>query len=243
MADLAIGAGGTATWERCAVGVPSLVASIAHNQKELAETGARKGLFFYLGEADKITPEVLRGVLNFTLSVPETLQHYSENCLKAVDEKGVGRVANVLLPPRITLRRASIEDCEAVYLWRNAEETRQYIFSDDPIPFEVHREWFSRAIENPNRVLLIGEIDGKPVGVLRYDLSGSEALISIYLVPGSQGQGVGSHLIKCGSQWMRENYPFIRAINAEIFRENIASLRAFEAADFKDHHLVFKETL
>jgi len=79
--------------------------------------------------------------------------------------------------------------------------------------------------------------------VLRYDFTAYEALISVYLVPGGQGQAVGSNLIRCGSHWIRENYPHIRVINAEIFSENVASLRAFESAGYKEHHLIFQEVL
>lgn len=242
-ADLAIGAGGTATWERCAVGVPAIVSVLADNQKELSRTGARCGLFFYLGDANSITSERLRGVVRAVLCLPETLQSYSENCCKTVDGKGCYRVVNTLMPTQISIRRAAPEDCDSVYEWRNAEETRRYIFNTDVITLDSHRDWYNRTLSNPSRILLIGERDHKPVGVLRYDISGSEALISVYLVPGTQGQGVGSQLIYCGSTWIRENYPQLRVVNAEIFRENIASLRAFESAGYKEHHLIFQEAL
>jgi spore coat polysaccharide biosynthesis predicted glycosyltransferase SpsG/RimJ/RimL family protein N-acetyltransferase len=242
-ADLAIGAGGTTTWERCALGLPSIVTVVANNQKELAETGARNGLLYYIGEAYSVTVEKLLDVLKFSMSFPETLQFYSTNCLKTVDAKGVVRVTNLLFPPQITIRPASIEDCDSVYQWRNAEETRHYIFNAEPISLETHRNWFCKTLENPSRILLIGEIEKRPVGVLRYDFSGDEALISVYLVPGGQGQGVGSHLIRCGSLWMRENHPQIKIVNAEIFAENIASLHAFESAGFTQHHMIYKEVL
>jgi len=242
-ADLAIGAGGTATWERSSVGVPSIITAVAVNQKELVETGALKGLLFNLGEAHPVSSEKLLNALKFSVSFPETLQYYSANCLSTVDARGTNRIANLLSPPQITIRRASLEDCDAVYEWRNAKETRRYIFDAEPIPLETHRSWYCRTLENPNRILLIGEIDNKPVGVLRYDFTEDEALISVYLVPGGQGHGIGSQLLRCGTQWVRENYPQIGVINAEIFRENIASLRAFETAGYKEHHLIFQEVL
>jgi len=242
-ADLAIGAGGTATWERCAMGTPAILTVVADNQKELAEAGARKGLFFYMGESHSVSSEKLLNVLKFSLCVPETLQYYSVNCLTFVDAKGGGRVANILFPPQIIIRQASLADCDSVYEWRNAEETRRYIFNAEPISVEIHRSWYCNSLKNPNRILLIGEIDNKPVGVLRYDFSGDEALISIYLVPGVQGAGVGSQLLRCGSQWVRENSRYIKVIKAEIFRDNIASIRAFESAGYKEHHLIFQEAL
>jgi len=241
--DLAIGAGGTATWERCAMGIPSIVLAVADNQKELAEVGARNGLFFYIGMSSTVSSDHLINAINFTMSFPETMQLYSANCIAMVDAKGVNRLVNHLIPPRIIIRQASVDDCDSIYEWRNAEETRRYIFNAKPLSLETHREWYFKTLANPNRVLLIGDVDNNPVGVLRYDFSEHEALISVYLVPGSQGQGVGSHLIRCGTQWVKKNYPLIRVVNAEIFKENIASLRAFEAAGYKEHHAIFKEAL
>lgn len=242
-ADLAIGAGGSTTWERCAVGVPSIITVLADNQKKLAETAALSGLLYYLGEASSVSSENLSSALKFAFSFPETMLYYSANCLTTVDAKGTNRTVNLLCPPQITIRPADFDDCDAIYEWRNAEETRRYIFGAESIPLETHRLWYSRTLINPNRTLLIGEIDDKPVGVLRYDFSGEEALISVYLVPGGQGQGVGSELIRRGSSWLRGNHPEIKIVNAEIFPENIASLRAFESAGFKQHHMIFKEVL
>lgn len=242
-ADLAIGAGGTATWERCALGVPSFITVLAENQQELAEVGARQGLFFYLGKSETVSSKRILNAIKIFASSPECMLSYSAHCLATVDAKGTHRVAGVLCPPQIFIRRAWVDDCDSLYEWRNAEETRRYIFDDKPIPLESHRSWFQNALKNPDRILLIGEIGNKPVGVLRYDLSGDEALISVYLVPGGQGQGVGSQLIHRGSQWIKENFPNIKTINAEIFKENVASLRAFESAGYKEHHAIYKEDL
>jgi len=242
-ADLAIGAGGATSWERCSLGLPSLITGLAANQLELAETGARHGLFFYLGEASAVSVEHLLFALKVFTHSPESLMSYSAHGVQAVDAKGAQRVAGMLAPPLIRMRSAMPEDCDSIHEWRNAEETRRYIFDAEPIPYETHRSWFHKTLDNPDRILLIGEIDGKPVGVVRYDLAGSEALISVYLVPGGQGQGVGSQLIRCGSSWLRENRPEIRVVNAEIFPENIASVRAFESAGYNQHHMIYKEVL
>jgi len=242
-ADLAIGGGGTATWERCAVGLPSVVLVLADNQRELAQYGAQSGFCFSLGDASDVSTDKIGLAVSFALRSPDTLRHLVEQCLATVDGRGCSRVATLLLPPPIVIRRAVLEDCDAIYEWRNAEETRRYIFDAQPIPLEVHRQWYRKTLDNPHRVLLIGELDGKPIGVLRYDLAATEALISVYLVPGTQGQGVGTELIRSGSRWLRQQLPEIATIKAEIFRENVASLRAFVAAGYNEHHLVFHDCL
>lgn len=48
-ADLSIGAGGSATWERCALGLPSLVMVLADNQSKAAEDLDSAGVLINLG--------------------------------------------------------------------------------------------------------------------------------------------------------------------------------------------------
>lgn len=242
-ADLAIGGGGTTTWERCSLGLPSIVVAVAENQEELARCGAENGLFLYLGREQSVTAERIREVFRVVSSTPELLKSFSRHGLSFVDGRGAQRVAGLLMPPRITLRRAGPEDCDAIYEWRNAEETRRYIFDKTVIPLESHRAWFRKTLGDPGRILLVGETDGRPVGVLRYDFTGDAALISVYLVPGQAGRGVGSELIRSGSRWIREHRPEITKVIAEIFRENQASVRAFEQAGYTEHHLTYEEVL
>lgn len=242
-ADLAIGGGGTATWERCAVGLPAMLLVLADNQRELASYGAQSGFCFLLGDASGVPPDQIGTAVSFAMRSPDTLHHLTGQCLATVDGRGCNRVATVLLPPQIAIRRAVLEDCDAIYGWRNAEETRRYIFDAAPIPLEVHRQWYRKTLDNPHRVLLIGELAGKPVGVLRYDLAATEALISVYLVPGTQGQGIGAELIRCGSRWLKCNRPEISFINADILSDNTASKLAFERAFYKEHHVTYQAVL
>lgn len=53
-ADLALGAGGTATWERCAMGLPSIIAVIAENQSKAAMDLDAFRVIINLGDAQNI---------------------------------------------------------------------------------------------------------------------------------------------------------------------------------------------
>lgn len=48
--DLAIGAGGTTTWERCCLGLPAIVIGVAENQIELSISCHESGVIVYLGK-------------------------------------------------------------------------------------------------------------------------------------------------------------------------------------------------
>lgn len=53
--DCAIGAGGTMTWERCYLGLPTLVVAVAENQREDACLYDRMGIISYAGYCTEIT--------------------------------------------------------------------------------------------------------------------------------------------------------------------------------------------
>lgn len=59
-ADIAIGAAGVSAWERCALGLPSLLIVIAENQRQAAEQLAASGAAVLLGEqTDPLWPDRL----------------------------------------------------------------------------------------------------------------------------------------------------------------------------------------
>lgn len=64
VADLAVGAAGSASWERCTVGLPAMLVTLADNQlagaRQLAEAGAAMSLGWHTGvSADDVTRAVL----------------------------------------------------------------------------------------------------------------------------------------------------------------------------------------
>ncbi len=81
-ADLAIGAGGTAMWERCYLGLPSLVVIIADNQLQPVLAAARAGAVISAGPKESLRPEKLAQHLNELISRPDQLRDVSVNALK-----------------------------------------------------------------------------------------------------------------------------------------------------------------
>lgn len=67
-ADLAIGAGGTATWERCFLGLPAIVIAVAENQIKIAENCAKKEFIKYLGETRLVSSDFMTDIFNSFLN-------------------------------------------------------------------------------------------------------------------------------------------------------------------------------
>ena len=81
-ADLAIGAGGTAMWERCYLGLPSLVVIVADNQLQPVLAAAGAGAVISAGPKESLLPEKLAYHINELQSRPDLLRRMSANALK-----------------------------------------------------------------------------------------------------------------------------------------------------------------
>jgi len=94
-ADLAIGAGGSATWERCCLGLPSLIGAIAHNQIRAANDLSDVGAIKYLGMMQNINLEILKQEIN-KIYCGDNMKKISSIAFKLVDGNGVSRLVKIL---------------------------------------------------------------------------------------------------------------------------------------------------
>jgi UDP-2,4-diacetamido-2,4,6-trideoxy-beta-L-altropyranose hydrolase len=86
-ADLAIGAAGTTTWERCCLGLPTITMVLASNQVEIAQR-------LSLAQATIIAScKELRGELNLLTKTPEAISALSTRAAAVTDGNG----ANLLV--------------------------------------------------------------------------------------------------------------------------------------------------
>lgn len=94
-ADLSIGAGGSSTWERCCLGLPSIVSITAKNQIQLTKEMEKKGCIINLGMSKKILSKNYTDTINNLNK--SALSQMSKNGLKLVDGKGTSRVTKEML--------------------------------------------------------------------------------------------------------------------------------------------------
>lgn len=240
-ADLMIGAGGSTSWERCCLGLPGIVASIAINQVKMTEDLAELGVIYYLGQSTETSIDSYQNAFMALFQSPWIIRMFSKKGVALVDGQGCRRVLSTLISPEIDLRPALLEDLESVFEWRNAPETRRFIFDQNPIEPEDHKIWFVCKLSDPNCKLLIGieKMNNEPVGVLRYDLIKDVAVVSVYLVPNQYGKGMGHFLLVEGTRWIMENLPNIIRIDAEIIQGNKASENAFMKAGYRISHSTY----
>ena len=87
-ADLAIGGGGTTTWERCCLGLPTLVLVLADNQREVAEAMSAAGAMRNVGWHADVTSTGLAEAIRIAVASPDCLNAMSERCFAIMGGPG-----------------------------------------------------------------------------------------------------------------------------------------------------------
>ena len=231
-ADLMVGAPGTTTWERCCLGLPSILLSVAPNQRDNGVLIAKKRAGIYLGDATDSNISKLTTLLPRLSKHPALTKKMSVNAYNLVDGKGVLRTSIALNNEALKLRRASAVDCKTVWEWRNDPRTRRFAFNTTEIPFAQHQQWYRDVMSNSQQQLLIGMVNSHEIGVLRYDKLDSGWEISVYLDPDLHGLGLGNKLISAGNQWLSKNLASPHRVIARTVPNNTASCKAFRKAGF-----------
>jgi UDP-2,4-diacetamido-2,4,6-trideoxy-beta-L-altropyranose hydrolase len=145
-------------------------------------------------------------------------------------------------PVEIRLRRvdpsADSPDSRALWEWRNDPLARAMSRNSAEIPWESHRQWYERAAVADDRVLLIAELEGSPIGMARFDLhtGRTSAEISLNLAPLARGRQLSGPLLDAAKDYVFATLRLQR-LDAVIKPENSVSIHVFESAGFE-----FRET-
>lgn len=80
-ADFAFGAGGTATWERCFLGLPTAAVILADNQLAVVEAAAEHGALHNLGWHNEVTGDRLAAELAWAIGNPAAVREMGRRAL------------------------------------------------------------------------------------------------------------------------------------------------------------------
>ena len=108
-ADLTLGAGGATTWERCFLGLPSIIVATAPNQIRTTQDLAANGVCWFLGRAHDLTEAQLVASVTHAIRNPGTLKTMSAKAMDIMgddDRLPTGRIVSFLLDNQRGLRSA-----------------------------------------------------------------------------------------------------------------------------------------
>lgn len=230
--DIAIGAPGTTSWERACLGIPSVLISLAENQKTNCEKLVQQGAV----EAVSIDDIESKLLLAYRKVKQEWLNYRISN-LKICDGLGLNRIMNVLEEltnishSSIRLRFADESDIAMVYEWQCLPETRRYALNTSIPTWNEHITWMRKKLNShQDYFYIITHIDtNESLGVVRLDrLSAYNYLISIFIDPEHYGKGIGSCTLKLIDKTHRNI-----SIHARVLKNNLASQSLFEKSGYE----------
>lgn len=242
-ADLFVGAGGGTSWERAALGLPTICIAVSNNQHANGEVMAAAGAHVFLGAREQVSVEQLRQAIGLVVDNVYLRQSLAERSRQLVDGRGALRVAVALAGAVLKVRPATLDDAQLLFDGRNAEAVRRWSLDAGVIDWKQHLDWLTASLRNPQRLLLVAEGDDGPVGVLRYDLRGFDAEVSLYLLQGRFGLGWGGALLARGEAFASAHWPQMSAITAQVLPANQASLNVFRDAGFTQSVCAFTRVL
>lgn len=238
-ADLAIGAAGTTCWERCCMGLPSLLVVLAENQEAIAQALCRTGGARCVSKGTGTTPEAVAEATKDLASEPRILAEMADRCAAICDGIGVTRILLSMLPGgrsldnhTVRLRLACRDDEEILLAWQRHPAARRYARAPRPPTASEHRRWLQQHLRSSHCLLAVVEHGGTAAGVLRLDLREQAAPhtayeISILIAPEQQGQGLALEALRLARDWL----PGVELV-AEVLPGNSASQGLFKAAGY-----------
>jgi len=233
-ADFALGAGGGAMWERCCLGLPTAVISIAENQVPASRDLDTAGIITYLGPQETVSVEQIRSAMQALVADSPRRQSMSEQSRLLVDGRGAQRVCEAMLPSgrdQLTLRPATREDSGFYFRLVNDPDVRRQSFRSDAVTWEGHKRWYEGKMSAAHSRLYVMEVRGLPVGQIRFDIDDGTALIDYSLDPVVRGRGWGTQLVALGLNRLAADAP--ADVLAEVRRENVASSLVFDRLGFE----------
>jgi len=167
-ADFAIGAGGATSWERCCLGLPALIVTMAKNQEPIAAELDRMKLAKWLGRVDEIDEGVLEKALKEFHD--EGLEAgYSERCLRVLDGNGTNRLVALLSVSSESSIRADLaclhDESTILRIIKDSIVTEDQS-SAETFDAEKVRGWFRSRIRDQEgcRIYFIKTEEGCPLG-------------------------------------------------------------------------------
>jgi len=137
-------------------------------------------------------------------------------------------------PFNLTLRQAVESDSESLLEWRNDPTTKAFSLSSHEVTREQHVAWFNKALRDDNCLLIIGEVLGDPIGMVRINILDDSGFgqVSINLNPDFRGRGISKQLLGASLLFGTRVLDNISKYCADIHVENVASQKIFSSVGF-----------
>ena len=135
---------------------------------------------------------------------------------------------------RFELRMAEEGDMRLLYTWANDPQVRKNAFHSEIIPFEDHKAWFTRLMDDSSQRQYIFVKDGNPIGQIRFSVSNEEAEIDYSIAPEKRGLGYGKKMLELAKERFHQDCPSIKILVGKVKKSNQSSENCFKNSGFEE---------
>ena len=138
---------------------------------------------------------------------------------------------------KYTIRKMNHLDLEIILEWRNHPDIRKNMFSQEIINLQEHQNWFQKASVNPNKILLIFELNGQPEGYINFSLMiNNEAHWGFYTSPKSR-KGLGSIMGGISLDYAFKELKVLK-IHGQAISSNLTSIKYHKKMGFHQKNIL-----
>ncbi|MDR0747195.1 MAG: UDP-2,4-diacetamido-2,4,6-trideoxy-beta-L-altropyranose hydrolase [Helicobacteraceae bacterium] len=231
--DLAIGAGGATSYERCAMGLFSIVVAIADNQRAPSEELGRQGLIRYLGYRDRVdTDHIARALQEVVRTGIKT--EIIPKMRALVDGFGAQRVAEILMlseDTELSVREAAATDERWLFDLENEKYVRDNMQRLGAIDPNDYHKWFVEWLGDRSLTRVYVIKAALAVGFVRFVCVGHEWQIFFALSNYARGRSIGKKAFSLALKTFLNqlgNVPLF----AKILPSNTAACKVFDGLRF-----------
>ncbi|MES2176558.1 MAG: UDP-2,4-diacetamido-2,4,6-trideoxy-beta-L-altropyranose hydrolase [Gemmatimonadota bacterium] len=237
-ADLAIGTPGTASWERCCLGLPTILVTVADNQEVIVARLAEAGAALDAGRYGDSSVDRLTAALIHLINDADARRAMASRAAAICDGRGALRVVLGMLPTAVSrsggvvrLRAAEPADETSLLRWQSEPEARRFSRNPNMPSLTEHRQWLHRTLDDPHRLLIVIEHAGQPVGSLRLDRVQTHPHrheVSILIAADQRGNGIASAALDLARRLLPAS-----ELVAEVLPGNAGSVALFTRAGYR----------
>ena len=226
-ADLCIGAGGMTTWERCCLGLPTVLVAVAENQRGTAEALTETGA--------AVTLDLDAARQPGRLSIPIAAARAAATGLTTraaalVDGQGAARVLDVL---EGHLRPITPDDAQLLFDWRNGPLIRAMSLTPEPLEWSTHLAWVEQGATREDGLWCIYTEGGRDLGHVNARCAGRVWNWGFYIGAEDAPKGTGRRMLAAFLRTLLARDDFDR-LEAVVKCGNVASEALHRGFGFRE---------
>jgi len=236
-ADIAIGAAGATTWERCCLGLPTIQIIVANNQRYLSESLERQNIVKLATHTEEI-PRLLE-------SSTEWMKDCGSSAASICDGMGAARVFNRMSDRSLEVKGfGEVSLCNYVNLrqddkslalsMRNHEQVKKWMYNQNRISEEEHLRFIGDLETTLERRYFLVKSKDCVIGSINFSKIhiGNSAELGIFTNMFSGLRGSGSLLELAASQYAFTELNAV-TLKLEVLTDNASAINFYKRCGFE----------